>query len=41
MLAYGNRFGVVYVNNEIRARGLNVSQYGRHDWKLDSAHKQR
>ena len=39
VLAFGYRFAVSYVNNEIRAHGLNVSQYGRHGWKLDGAHK--
>jgi hypothetical protein len=40
---YGYKFAASYVNNEIRIRGLNVSQYGRHGWKLSysakAAHK--
>jgi hypothetical protein len=38
-LAFGYRFAVSYVNSEIRAHGLGVSQYGRHGWKLDGAAK--
>jgi hypothetical protein len=39
VVAYGYRFAVSYVNSEIRAHGLGVSQYRRHGWKLDGAHK--
>jgi hypothetical protein len=37
--SFGFVFGVNFVAGEIRAHGLNVSQYGHKGWKLGASHK--